>query len=62
MFLIKKRSNLQNTITIENNKQFTHANLNKKPKHFQYLCVLSIDQLNIILNCVTPLCSLNSIS
>ena len=35
-----------------NNK--LNGNLIKKPKQFQYLCGLSIDQFNIILNCVTP--------
>ena len=50
----KRICNLQNKITIENNKQFKHANLIKKPKQFQYLCGLSIDQFNIILNCAAP--------
>ena len=52
---LKKRiSNLETKIATIKKKEFKYTNLIKKPGLFQYLCGLSIEQFNIILNCAIP--------
>ena len=35
-------------------EQFSYSNLIKKPNTFKYLCGLSVEQFNILWNCVQP--------
>ena len=37
-------------------EQLIYSNLIKKPNTFKYLCGLSVEQFNILWNCVRPYC------
>ena len=50
----KNVNSLKNKIEQSSQKQFKYKFLKEQPTMFQYLCVLSIKQFQIILECVTP--------
>jgi len=52
----KRNKELKMTIKMLQQEQLIYSNLIKKPKTFKYLCGLSVEQFNILWNCVRPYC------
>ena len=50
----KQNEELKTVIKRLQEEQFSYSNLIKKPNAFKYLCGLSIEQFNILWNCVQP--------
>ena len=52
----KRNEELKMTIKMLQQEQLIYSNLIKKPNTFKYLCGLSVEQFNILWNCVRPYC------
>ena len=50
----KQNEELKTVVKRLQEVQFSYSNLIKKPNTFKYLCGLSIEQFNILWNCVQP--------
>ena len=50
----KQNEELKTVVKRLQDEQFSYSNLIKKPNTFKYLCGLSIEQFNILWNCVQP--------
>ena len=50
----KQNEKLKTVVKRLQEEQFSYCNLIKKPNTFKYLCGLSIEQFNILWNCVQP--------
>ena len=50
----KQNEELKTVVKRLQEEQFSYSNLIKKPNTFKYLCGLSIEQFNILWNCVQP--------
>ena len=50
----KQNEELKTVVKRLQEEQLSYSNLIKKPNTFKYLCGLSIDQFNILWNCVQP--------
>ena len=48
----KQNEELKTVVKRLQEEQFSYSNLIKKPNTFKYLCGLSIEQFNILWNCV----------
>ena len=53
----KRNEELKTTINmLQQERLIRYSNLIKKPNTFKYLCGLSVEQFNILWNCVRPYC------
>ena len=50
--MTKRNEEMKMTIKILQQEQLIYSNLIKKPNTFKYLCGLSVEQFNILWNCV----------
>ena len=52
--LATENKKLQTESSITKSQTFTYDNLKKKPSKFQYLCGLTVEKFDILLNCLMP--------